>query len=50
VSDAAALPECARFTTHGFVEYLARMATGLTLRVTSEREPGGRIIFTATAG
>jgi hypothetical protein len=49
VSDAAALPECARFTSHGFIEYLARMATGLTLRVTSERAPGGRILFTATA-
>ena len=50
VDDAAALPECARFTSHGFLEYLARMATGLSLRVTSERMPGGRIIFTVTAG
>lgn len=39
-------PECARFTALGFIEYLARSATGLTLRVTSERLPDGRIIFT----
>ncbi len=48
VRDAAELPECARFTSHGFIEYLARSAAGLTLRVTSERLPGGVIIFTAT--
>ncbi|HYB12149.1 MAG TPA: hypothetical protein VEG67_01685 [Myxococcota bacterium] len=46
VSEAEHLPEVARFTTHGFMEYLARSATGLTLRVTSERFPGGRIVFT----
>lgn len=48
VREAAALPECARFTCHGFIEYLARSAAGLTLRVTSERLPGGMIIFTAS--
>ena len=48
VRDAAVLPECARFTSHGFIEYLARSAAGLTLRVTSERRPGGVIIFTAS--
>lgn len=48
VREAGPLPECARFTCHGFIEYLARSAAGLTLRVTSERLPGGLIIFTAS--
>jgi hypothetical protein len=46
VRNAAELPECGRFAAAGFIEYLARSATGLTLRITSERLPGGNIIFT----
>jgi hypothetical protein len=50
VRGAGELPECARLTSHGFIEYLTRSAVGLTLRVTSERLPGGVVIFTATTG
>ena len=42
-------PDCARFTALGFIEYLARSATGLTLRVTSERLPGGRVIYSGNS-
>jgi hypothetical protein len=46
VRNASKLPECGRFAAVGFVEYLARSATGLAIRVTSERLPEGDIVFT----
>jgi len=45
VSNAAQFPDCARFTAHGFIAYLAHSATGLTVQVASERTTDGRIIF-----
>jgi hypothetical protein len=45
VRNAAELPECGRFAAAGFIEYLARSATGLTIRITSERLPDGNILF-----
>ena len=49
VSDADQFPDCLRFTAHGFIAYLAQSAASLTLRVTSERLPDGRILFAAKA-
>jgi len=49
VSDAAQLPDCARFTAQGFIAYLAHSAAGLSVHVTSQRTPDGRIIFSAKA-
>jgi hypothetical protein len=45
VRNAAELPDCGRFAAAGFIEYLARSATGLALRITSERLPDGTIVF-----
>jgi len=45
VRNAAELPECGRIAAAGFIEYLARSATGLALRITSERLPDGTIVF-----
>ncbi len=50
VRSTAEFPECARFTALGFIEYLARSATGLTFRVTSERLSGGRIVYSGSSG
>jgi hypothetical protein len=49
VRNADQFPECARFTAQGFIEYVARSATGMTIRVTSERMPGGRIVFAGSS-
>jgi len=47
VTDAAHFPDCVRFISHGFISYLARSATGLMVRVTSQRMPDERIVFVA---
>jgi hypothetical protein len=49
VTDAAQFPDSVRLISHGFISYLAYSATGLMLRVTSERMPEERIIFVASA-
>jgi hypothetical protein len=45
VSDAAALPEVARFAAQGFIEYVSTRLAQAHVRVTSERPSPERIVF-----
>jgi hypothetical protein len=45
VSDAAALPEVARFAAQGFIEYVSTRLAKAHVRVTSERPAPDRIVF-----
>jgi hypothetical protein len=45
VSDAAALPEVARFAAQGFIEYVSTRLVKAHVRVTSERPAPDRVVF-----
>lgn len=45
VSDAAALPEVARFAAQGFIEYTSTRLARAHVRVTSERPAPDRVVF-----
>lgn len=45
VSDAAALPEVARFAAQGFIEYVSTRLAKAHVRVTSERPSPERVVF-----
>lgn len=45
VEDAAALPEVARFTVQGFVQHVASRASGLPMRVLSDRPSPDVVVY-----
>jgi hypothetical protein len=45
VDEAAELPDVARYTAQGYIEYTSRIVSGGNERVTSERPSRGKVIF-----
>ena len=48
ISDAEAMPEVGRFAIQGFAQHVATRASGVRIRVASDRPQPGRLVFKAT--